>query len=66
MAYTPIQLALLKVDIGVMYPTADQIVFFGALLTTAAAQILRKGIVLVVDDLEDDTLIAMYGRLALP
>lgn len=61
MASNETRLTLLKVDLGLMHPTSDQITYLTSLLDMAASAIVREGIALVPDRLEDDTLVEMYA-----
>ncbi len=55
------QLTLLKVDLGLMQPSAGQITYLNALLEMAASAIKREGVTLQADNLEDDMLVEMYA-----
>lgn len=59
--YTPVQLSLLQVDIGLMHPTDDQVFYLGSLLEYAASAIAREGVVLTPDVSNDDMLVSMYA-----
>lgn len=54
------KLQLLKADLGLMRVSAEQAAYLTALLTQAAAELERKGIVLT-DTIEDDILVEMVA-----
>ena len=55
------RLTLLKVDLGLMQPNANQLTYLNSLLAMAASAIKREGINLLADNLEDDMLVEMYA-----
>lgn len=55
------RLALLKTDLGLIRLTGEQPAYLSALLTMAASSILREGIALDENSIEDDALVAMYA-----
>jgi len=55
------QLTLLKVDLGLMRPSDNQLTYLSSLLEMAASAIKREGITLQAENLEDDMLVEMYA-----
>lgn len=61
MAYTVNQLAMLKVDLGLIATTAEQDAFLGQLLDAAQQRLTEDGITLAANDPQHDTLVEMYA-----
>lgn len=61
MAYTENQLAMLKVDLGLLTVTTDQTAYLGQLLNTAQLRLADDGVALVDGDAQHDTLVVMYA-----
>ena len=61
MAYTQTQLTLLKVDLGLMRPTEDQLTYLGHLLNAARQRITKEGIALTDGNADHDALVVMYA-----
>lgn len=61
MAYTANQLAMLKVDLGLLTVTTDQTAYLGQLLNTAQLRLADDGVTLVAGDAQHDQLVVMYA-----
>lgn len=61
MANTETQLALLKVDVGLMHPTKEQEQLLNSKLSAAKARIERRGIRLKDEDPDCNDLVVMYA-----
>lgn len=61
MAYTDNQLAMLKVDLGLMALTEDQQAYLGQLLDAAQQRLATQGLSLVAGDPDHDALVVMYA-----
>lgn len=61
MAYTEVQMALLKVDLGRMNFDTSQTTYLGALLDTAHSRITKRGITLEALNTDHDQLVVMYA-----
>ena len=61
MAHTVNQLAMLKVDLGLMALTEDQKAYLGQQLDAAQSRLTRQGITLVAGDPDHDELVVMYA-----
>lgn len=52
---------MLKVDLGVMNPTAEQTAYLNKLIDAAKLKIAEEGITLDTDRADDDMLVVMYA-----
>lgn len=61
MAHTENQLAMLKVDLGLMELTEKQQTYLGQLLDAAQKRLTKQGITLVDGEPDHDALVVMYA-----
>ena len=61
MAYTENQIAMLKVDLGLLTVTTDQTEYLGQLLNAAQLRLQDDGITLETGNPQHDTLAVMYA-----
>lgn len=61
MAHTTTQLAMLKVDLGLVTVTSEQTTYLGSLLDAAQQRLTEDGITLSPGDAQHDALVVMYA-----
>ena len=61
MAHTETQLAMLKVDLGLLTVTTEQTTYLGQLLDAAQQRLTDDGCTLTAGDAQHDQLVVMYA-----